>query len=476
MPTTSVEKLSPTRAKLTITVTPDELKPSIVHAYEHIAEQVSIPGFRKGKVPAALIDQRVGKGAVIEHAVNEGLDGFYRVALADTKLQPLGRPTADIVEWPNEADFSGDLLVTIEVDVRPEIKLPKYDGLAVKVDAVEVSADDIQNELDALRARFGTLAGVDRPAKTGDFVILDLIATIDGVEVDNATGISYEVGSGELIAGIDEAVDSLTAGESTSFESVLLGGDHEGKTALINVTVTAVKERELPKADDDFAQMASEFDTLKELKDSLKEQAAKRKVAGQAAQARDLLIEQLIASTDIPVADAVIEDEVHRHLEGEGRLEDDVHRAEVTESSTKAYKMQVLFDAIAEAEGVELSEDEISQYLFQSAMQYQMAPQEFIAALSESGQLPAVLSELSRNKVVAKVLAKAKVTDSKGKAVDLSDYTRTADDEAAADATAEEKKPAAKKPAAKKPAESKAAADEKMPAAKKPAAKKPAAK
>lgn len=472
MPTTSVEKLSPTSAKLTITVTPAELEPSVKHAYEHIAEEVSIPGFRKGKVPAAIIDQRVGRGAVIEHAVNEGLDGFYRAALADTKLQPLGRPSADIIEWPKAEDFSGDLVVVIEVDVRPEIKLPKYDGIAIKVDAIEVSADDVQDELDQLRSRFGTLAGVDRPAKKGDFVSLDLIATIDGVEVDNATGISYEIGSGELIQGIDEAVDTLTAGESTTFESVLLGGDREGETALINVTVTAVKERELPKVDDEFAQMASEFDTLKELKESLKAQAAQRKVAQQGAQARDLLVDQLIAATEIPVADAVIEAEVHSHLEGEGRLEDTVHRAEVTEQSTKAYKLQVLFDAIAEDLGVELGEAEISQYLFQTAMQYQMAPQEFIAALSESGQLPAVLSELSRNKTVAKVLSKAKVTDSKGKAVDLSEYTRTSDDDASGEAEAE--KPAAKKPAAKPAAKKADAADK--PAAKKPTAKKPTAK
>lgn len=468
MPTTSVEKLSPTSAKLTITVTPKELEPSIKHAYEHIAEEVNIPGFRKGKVPAAIINQRVGRGAVIEHAVNEGLDGFYRTALAETKLQPLGRPSADIIEWPNAEDFTGDLVVTIEVDVRPEIKLPKYDGIAIKVDAIEVSADDVQDELDQLRARFGTLAGVDRPAKTGDFVTLDLIASIDGVEVDNASGISYEVGSGELIQGIDEAIDSLTAGESTSFDSVLLGGDREGETALINVTVTAVKERELPKVDDEFAQMASEFDTLKELKESLKEQAAQRKVAGQGAQARDLLIDQLIAATEIPIAQAVIDDEVHRHLEGEGRLEDDEHRAEVIEQSTKAYKLQVLFDAIAEDLGVELGEAEISQYLFQTAMQYQMAPQDFIAALSESGQLPAVLSELSRNKTVAKVLAKAKVTDAKGKVVDLSDFTRTSDDDAEAD-----EKPATKKPAAKK---ADAESAEAKPAAKKAPAKKPAAK
>lgn len=456
MPSTSVEQLSPTRAKLTIAVSPAELEPSIKHAYQHIAEQVSVPGFRKGKVPAAIIDQRVGRAAVIEHAVNEGLDTFYREALAETKLVPLGRPSADILEWPNAADFSGELLLSIEVDIRPEITVPKYEGLAITVDALDVSADDIQDELDQLRARFGTLMAVDRPAKKGDFITLDLVATIGDVEVDNASGISYELGSGELIEGIDEAVDSLTAGESTTFASTLLGGEHEGETAQISVTVTAVKERELPDPDDDFAQMASEFDTVKELKDAIKAQVAKRKVAQQGAQARDLLIEQLIAAADIPVAESVIEEEVHRHLEGEGRLEDEVHRAEVVESSTKAYKMQLLFDAITETEQVQIGDEEISQYLMQSAAQYGMGPQEFVNALSESGQLPAVLAELSRNKTVAKVLAKAKVTDSKGKPVDLSEFTRTADDaqadaEAEADAAAgASTEDSAAKPAAKK--------------------------
>lgn len=476
MPTTSVEKLTPTRAKLTITVSSDELKPSIKHAYEHIAEQVSIPGFRKGKVPAPIIDQRIGRAAVLDHAVNEGLDGFYRAALAETKLAPLGRPEADLVTLPSEKDFSGELVVAIEVDVRPDIKLPKYDGLALTVDAVDVSADDIQNELDQLRARFGTLMTVDRPAKTGDFVTLDLEATVEGKVVDTASGISYEVGSGELLEGMDEAVETLTAGEQTTFSSTLLGGEHEGEVAQISVTITAVKERELPEANDDFAQMASEFDTLKDLKAALKEQVARRSVAVQGAQARDLMIDKLIADTDIPVAQAVIDDEVHRHLEGEGRLEDDVHRAEVIESSTKAYKTQILFDAITEAESIEVGPEEVSQYINQMAMQYGMNPNELIATLSESGQLGAILAELSRNKTVAVVLGRAKVTDSKGKAVDLSEYTRTADDDKKSESG--EDKPA-KKPAAKKTASDKAdgekAATKKAPA-KKPAAKKPAAK
>jgi trigger factor len=436
MPTTSVEKLSPTRAKLTISVTPEELKPSITHAYSHIAEQVNVPGFRKGKVPPPIIDQRVGKAAVLEHAVNEGLDGFFRAAVAEHELRPLGKPEADIVEWPSEKDFSGDLLLAIEVDVRPDIELPAYDGLELTVDSVEIGDDEVTEELDRLRSRFGTLITVDRPAKTGDFVTLDLVAVIDGTEVDTASGISYELGSGELLEGIDEALDTLSADETTTFDSKLLGGDHEGETAEITVTVTAVKERELPEADDDFAQIASEFDTLAELTDSLKQQVARNKSFGQGNQARDLLVDKLLELADVPIAQSVIDDEVHRHLESEGRLEDDEHRAEVTEASEK----QIVLDAIAEAEKVQVSQDELTQYLVQGAAQYGMEPNEFVQILSQQGQIPAMVGEVARNKALAIALGKAKVTDAEGNAVDLSEFTAVPDVEetAAADAAAGE--------------------------------------
>src|SRR5690606_8448221 len=276
MVNSTVEQLSPTRVKLHITVTPEELKPSITHAYEHIAQDVQIPGFRKGKVPAPIIDQRIGRGAVIEHAVNEGLDRFYREAVAEHDVKVLGRPSADITEWPSEKDFSGDLVVDVEVDVRPAFDLPDYEGLTVTVDAVEVDDAAIDEELDRLRARFGTLVTVDRPAANGDFVELDLVATIDGTEIDRAEGVSYEVGSGELLDGIDEAIESLTAGEETTFRSTLIGGDHAGEEAEVSVSVKSVKERELPEADDDFAQIASEFDTIAELRESLKDRVAQQ--------------------------------------------------------------------------------------------------------------------------------------------------------------------------------------------------------
>ncbi|MGV2984022.1 trigger factor [Microbacterium sp. AGC85] len=497
MANSTVEKLTPTRAKLTITVTPDDLKPSVAHAYEHIAQDVQIPGFRKGKVPAPIIDQRIGRGAVIEHAVNEGLDKFFREAANEQKLRVVGRPSADITQWPNEKDFSGDLIVEVEVDVRPEIEVPSFDDITLTVDAVETDEAALDAELDTLRARFGTLIPVDRPAAKGDFVELDLVATIDGAEIDRAEGVSYEVGSGELLEGIDDAIESLTAGEDTTFNSKLVGGDHAGSEAEVSVSVKAVKERELPEADDDFAQIASEFDTIAELRASLAERVSEQAVFGQGSAARDQLIETLLEKIDIPVPPKLIEDEVHNHLESENRLEDDEHRAEVTEASEKQFRTQVLLDTIAEQADVQVSQEELSQYIVQSAAQYGMAPQEFVEALQSSNQLPALAGEVARNKALAVALGKVKVVDSNGKTVDLSGFVAVDDEdeqaEAEAEAAADEKpakkapakKPAAKKaddaaekPAAKKaPAKKAAAADDaEKPAAKKPAAKKAPAK
>ncbi|WP_353114750.1 trigger factor [Microbacterium sp.] len=479
MANSTVEKLSPTRVKLSITVTPEDLKSSIDHAYEHIAQDVQIPGFRKGKVPAPIIDQRIGRGAVIEHAVNEGLDRFFREAAAEHNVRVVGRPSAEVVEWPSEKDFSGDLLVDVEVDVRPEIELPDLSGITLTVDAAETDEAAIDAELDSLRSRFGTLIPVDRPAAKGDFVELDLVAAIDGAEIDRADGVSYEIGSGELLEGIDEAIDSLTAGEDTTFRSQLVGGDHAGEEAEVSVSVKAVKERELPEADDDFAQMASEFDTIAELRESLAERVSQQAVFTQGSAARDQLIETLLEKVEIPVPAQLVEDEVHSHLENEDRLEDDEHRAEVTEATEKQFRTQVLLDTIAEGSDVQVSQEELTQYLVQTAAQYGMPPQDFVEALQSSGQLPSLVGEVARNKALAIALGKVAVVDSNGKAVDLSSVIGDADDAVVEEETAEEK-PAKKAPAKKAPAK-KATAEaddeaEKKPAAKKAPAKKAAAK
>jgi len=422
VPSTTTEKLSPTRVKLTIAVPPEELKPSIDHAYKHIAEQVTIPGFRKGKVPPPIIDQRIGRGEVLNHAVSEGLDRLFQQAVADEGLSTLGRPEADVTQWPEEKDFSGDLVVSVEVDVRPEFSLPDYSKYTLEVEALSVDKKAVDAELDQLRERFASLVSVDRPIKTGDFVQIDLVATIGDNTIDTANSISYEVGSGQLIDGIDEALDTLTAGETTTFASELVGGDHAGETANIEVTVLSVKERELPEADDDFASIASQFDTIDELREDLKKEVERKGRLAQAQEARDKLVEKMVGELDLPLPEAVVEQEVHRHLEQENRLQDDEHRKEVTESTGKSLRTQFVLDELVSTLEVQPTQDELSTYLVQSAGQYGMEPAEFIQALNQQNQLGAVANEVSRSKALSQALKSVTVKDNKGKKVDLSDF------------------------------------------------------
>lgn len=424
--TGTVERLKPTRVKISFDVTPEQFKPSIEHAYEHIAQEVSIPGFRPGaKVPAKVLEARVGKPAILGHAINEAIDDFYRQALEAHKLRPLAQPQADIKSTPDENTWAGNLVFEVEVEVRPEFKLPTYKGLKVTVDEVKVAPIEIDEELDNLRSRFGSLKTVERAAKSGDFTTIDLVAAIDGKQIDAAQNISYQIGTGKLLDGIDEALETLTAGETTTFKSKLAGGEQAGSDAEITVTLTAVKERELPAADDAFAQLASEFDTLKELKASLEKQIAESKVYNQSLQARDAALDDLIAAAKIPVSDELIEAEVNRHLEGEGRLEDADHRKEVTADSTKGFQSQMLLDAIAEAEEVKVNEQELLQYLFVTAQQYQMDANEFIKIVDQQGQIPAYVAEVARRKALSVVLEGAEVKDKKGNAVDISAFLGT---------------------------------------------------
>nr|WP_194720314.1 trigger factor [Cellulosimicrobium arenosum] len=424
-----VETLDPTKVKLTVEVEYDELRPSIDHAYQHIAEQVNIPGFRKGKVPPRIIDQRVGRPAVLEHAVNEGLSGFYRQAVTESGIRPLGQPEVEVTEVPLEAE--GPLKFTAEVEIRPEITLPDLSSIALTVDAAEVSDEDVTERLDALRERFGTLVGVDRPAAEGDFVVLDLKAVVDGEEVDSVSGVSYQIGSGNMLDGLDEALTGLSADETTTFTAPLAGGEHEGKDAEVTVTATSVKQRDLPAADDDFAQLASEFDTLDELTTDLREQAAGSKTSDQAVAARDGLLKALEEAVEVPVPAGVVEAEVHRHLESESRLEDDEHRAEVTVEATTAIKNQILLDTLAEQLEVKVAQNELLEYLVQASRQYGMDPNEFIQSIDKGGQIPAMVGEVARSKALAVALRQVEVKDSAGTVVDLTEFIGSDADDAA---------------------------------------------
>jgi trigger factor len=432
----AVENLSPTRVKLTVEVPSADLRPRMDAAYKTIGEQVTVPGFRKGKVPTRIIDQRFGRGAVVQEAVNDALPELYGQAVEENELTPLGQPEVSFTELPL-ADGQ-DLKFEAEVDVVPSFDLPDFSSIAVEVDPLQVDEDDVQSRMDNLRARFGTLVSVDRAAQSGDFTSIDLSATIDGEEIDSVTGVSYEIGSGTMLEGLDEALVGASAGDTVEFTSPLAGGDRAGQVAEVVVTLQSVKERELPELDDEFAQLASEFDTLEELQADLRRQAEQGAKFEQGVQARDKVLDQMLELTEIPLPDNLVEQEVHDHLEKEGRLEDDEHRAEVQESTRKAMKTQFLLDALVAEHNVQVDQGELIEYLMMTAQQYGMNPNEFAQQIDSQGQVPAMVTEVGRRKALASVLEGATVTDTEGNPVDLNELDPGAEDEDAAEPEADD--------------------------------------
>jgi len=411
-----VEKLSPTRIKLSIEVSFDELTPHIDGAYKTLSEKINIPGFRKGKVPSAMIDQRVGRGAVLDEAINAALPTFYSQAAKENDVLVIGRPNVDITELKDNEKFA----FTVEVDVRPEIELPNFSQIEIKVDDVKVNEADVDEQIQSLRTRFGTLTTVEKTVVKGDFVTIDLVATKDGAELDGGTAndLSYEVGSASMIDGLDEALIGLNAGGEKSFETALVGMK-EGEKGTVKVSVKAVKERELPPVDDAFAKLASEFETLAELKADLTTRLTRLKEMEQGAQARDLLVEKLTATVEIPLPAEIIEAEVNDHLEKEGRLEDDKHRAEVNEEVRTTITREFLLDSIVKAESIAVNETELTEYLVRAAARYGMSPDQFIKEVSDAGQVSTMVAEVARAKALAAVLGRVKVVDQSGKKVDL---------------------------------------------------------
>ena len=412
----ALETLSPTRVKLTIEAPFGDLTDHFAKAYKEIAGKVTIPGFRKGKVPSHLIDQRVGRAAVLDEAINIAIPSLYMEAAREHEVRVIGRPEVDITELVDNEK----LAFTIEVDVRPKLDLPSLEGIKLTVDPVEVSEKDIDEQVDALRIRFGTLTTVEKTVESGDFVSIDLIARIDGKEVDggSANNLSYEVGTDRMIPGLDAALVGLNATESKIFKSELYGTE-VGQLADVEVKLNSVKHRELPPLDDSFAELASEFDTLAQLRDDVKSRLERLKSLEQGTQARDKLLEYLLENTNVPLPEKYIEAEVHAHLEPEGRLEDAAHRVEVESDVRKSLTNNFLLDSIVDAEKVDVSEAELTEFIIRSAMRYGMPPEQFAQEVAQAGQISSLVADVARTKALAVILEQCKVVDTKGKAVDL---------------------------------------------------------
>ncbi|SDZ46716.1 trigger factor [Micromonospora pattaloongensis] len=430
----TVETLSPTRVRLAIEVPFAELEPSLKKAYREIAQQVSVPGFRRGKIPAAVIDQRVGRGAVLNEAVQEAIPENILAAVREHEVKTLGRPEVNITDFSD----GEPLKFTAEVDVRPEITLPDLSTIEVTVDELQIADSEIDDQVNGLRERFATLKTVERAAQDGDYVQIDLAATVDGEEVPggSATNISHEVGSKQLLPGLDEVLVGLSAGDSTSFVTQLVGGDFAGRDADVAVTVRTVKEKQLPELDDEFAQMASEFDTLEELRNDLRERVTRAKRVEQIYAARDKALEQLVAAAEVPAPEGVVREEVEarkqamvdqlerigasleEYLAAEEKTEEQID-AELNEAAADGVKVQLVLDTLADAEDVQVSDDEFGHEIVHRAQRAGMAPQQYYDQLVRSGAAGAVFGDVRRGKALASVMERVKITDSAGNPVTM---------------------------------------------------------
>ncbi|MCH4210030.1 trigger factor [Bifidobacterium sp.] len=420
----SVRNLEPTKVKLTVTVDPEEFDPYLGDARKEIAKQVNVPGFRKGHVPGKIIDQRIGFASVAGEAVNSAVPDLYSKALEEKKIHPMGQPELDVQEVPAAADDGTKLKFVATVERRPDIELPELDGLQLEVAKPEVTDEDIAKRLETLRQRFGTLVGVDRPAAKGDYANIDLEATIDGETVDSQEGVSYELGSNTMLDGLDEALDGLSAGEETTFEGTLEAGEHEGDKAQVKVKVNSVKSEELPELDDDFAQEASEFDTLDELKADLRKSSEQDAEGRQATEARDVFIAKLEEGAEIPVPKGVKAQMVEEHLKNGGADPEkaaDEQKKEAEEGAEKELRDQMVLDALAEKLAIQVSQADVTNFLASIAQQYGMDPSQFINAIVNNGQLGSAVQEVGRSKGLLAGMRAVTFT-SDGETLDLSAF------------------------------------------------------
>jgi trigger factor len=454
----TVESVSPTKVRLIVEVPFEELKPSLDAAYQSIASQITVPGFRKGKVPPQVIDQRVGRGPVLEEAINDALPKLYSQAVSDNQVKAIGRPEVDVTEFNDKES----LQFSAEVEVRPEITLPDLEGLEAEVEDIAVSDDEVTEQIEALRQRFGSLNPVERAVQDKDFITLDLSASKDGEKVEEAqaTGLSYQVGSGQLLDGLDEAVTGLNAGESKTFVTQLVGGALKGEDVDVEVTVTAVKEQELPEFDDEFAQTASEFDTAEELKADVTSRLERGKRLEQAGEARDAVLEKILTLVDVPVPEGLLTDELaarkenleqqlgysgmtfEQFLEGEEQTQEEFDD-DLKKRSEDAIKAQFVLDLVAEQQQLSVNDQELTEHIVRHAQRSGVSPDQFAQHAVENNLVPSLVSEVVRGKALAYLVENSKVTDASGNVVELKtlqpdgSYGEAAAETAAAEAEAE---------------------------------------
>jgi trigger factor len=423
---TSVTELGNSRVRVDVGVEPGAVQQRVERAARQLAGDMRVPGFRKGKVPAELVIQRVGREAVVEQALRESLAEWYERALLDTGITPIGDPELSVESLPGPGE---ELEFAIEVAVRPSAKLGRYNGLEVGRVAPEVPEDAVQAELGRLREGFAALNPVDRPAATGDVLVIDYSGTVDSepFEGSEATDLTVELGAEALLPEFDEALTGGSAGDDVEVE-VTFPEDHRpedlaGKRAKFKVTVKEVREKNLPDLDDEFAAEASEFDTLEELRAEVRGRIAAALEHHAEDEFRAAAVDAAAANATIDLPKELVHARAHdmwerfeRSLRSRGidpgsylRMQDKSREELVTEmeaEAERALRREATLAAVADAEGIEVSDTDLIEAL--GPGEGDESPENLLANLRNTGRDSLLRSEIRLRKAADVIADSAK--------------------------------------------------------------------
>jgi trigger factor len=430
---TSVEPLEGNKVKLSVEVDEAEFDKAIDAAFRRIAREVRIPGFRPGKAPRKLLEARMGKEGVRQEALREALPEYYAEALRQTEVDAIAPPEIDVTSGEEDGPLAFDAVV----EVRPQISLVGYQGLQVTVPSPEVTDDELQKQIDRLRTPFGELKEVEREIADGDHVTLDLKGVQDGDPVPglSAEDYLYEVGTDSLVPGADEQLRGAKKGDTVEFESPFGEVDGEEKTVTINLVIKDVKEMILPEVTDEWAGEASEFETVAELEADLRQRMGMVKKVQANMAVRDEAVKALAELVEDEIPDALVNSEMERRLhdlghrleaqgatiqqyleatgQGQQQLVDDLRS-----TATDAVKADLALRALAEAEQLEVTDEDVDAEIAQLGERMQQEPELLRLQLEQADQMPAVRSDIRKAKALGWLMEHVEIVDEEGNPID----------------------------------------------------------
>ena len=425
--TTDVERIDAVSVKLTVEAAPDRVRAAFDRAARVIAKDVNVPGFRKGKAPRRVIEQRVGTAAIAQTALDDALQEFFVEALQTAELDTVARPQVDVTRFDEEEGCA----FTVAVEVRPDVELADHRGISVTHPEWQVPDADVDAQLEQLREQFAEVEVVDRAAAAGDLITLDLRMAVDGVEVESAhvEGALYEVGSGGVTPELDRQALGAMAGDVLEYVDELPTSypEHGGKAAAFTVTVTDVREKRLPELDDDFADSAGGFDSMADMRADIADSLLRRRVLEGRHDLRGVVTEAYVALHDVPVPPTMLSDAVAERIERmsqeaaqfggtldellelEGTSRED-YETRLTEQTTTMLRAQLVLDALARSLELTVQAADLDREFSRLAMEHRTEPKRIAELVRDQGTLPVLVGDVLRRKAIDTVLEAADIT------------------------------------------------------------------